>query len=93
MIGLFTFPEFKLLDSKEYPNVHFDLGTNYNNTFIICAQDQDGGFLYTGQINNNKIGEIKKIYVAGFPHGVAIHKNLLAYTSYDTSSVYITNLE
>jgi hypothetical protein len=92
MIGLFSFPDFKLLDTKEFQNIHFDLGTNFNNKFIICTQDQDGGFLYTGEVNNNKIGGIKKISVAGFPHGVAIHNNLLAYTSYETSSVYILSL-
>jgi hypothetical protein len=91
-ICLFTFPQFKLLDKIEFTNIHFDLGINYNNHFLITAQDKDGGFIYIGKVNNNKLENITKKPIKPFPHSLDIYNDKLAYVSYGTSSVHFHKL-
>ncbi len=94
IIGLFSFPDYKLMDKVEYNNIHLDLGCSKDNNYYICGHDLEGGFIYKGtiDIDNNKIININKIKVEDFPHGICIYDNFLAYTSYGTSSAYIHDL-
>lgn len=91
VICLFTFPEFRLLDKKAFNHIHFDLGTNNENRFYITAHDKTGGYIYIGEVIEDKIENIKKSEVEDFPHGIHYYENKLGYTSYGTSSVYIVN--
>jgi hypothetical protein len=88
-ICLFSFPNLKLLDKIDFTNLHFDLGTSYENYFFITAHDEDGGNIYIGKIINNKIVMMDKKAVAGFPHSIDIYNNKIAYVSYSTSKAYI----
>jgi hypothetical protein len=65
---------FEPIDS-DYKKLYLNKETRYptvtdvqflQDDLIIVAQDQDGGFLYTGEVNNNKISEIKKYLLKAF---------------------------
>ena len=95
-IGLYDM-NFKLLDKLPLKEIHMDsIIADKNDNFYLTIHEKEGSFIYKGSINNdNKIGNIKKIKVDDFPHGVHINEecNLLGYTSYATSSVYLMPLD
>jgi hypothetical protein len=91
----------ELLDKYDFGESHLDSliinKLNNNNIFYITVQENEGGFIYKGSINvdQNKIENITKIKCDGFPHGIDINNdyNLIGFTSYATSSVYISKLD
>ncbi len=94
--GLFSFPNFILLDKIEFNHIHFDrVILDKNNHFYVTTQDENSGKIYTGTIDlvNQKIILLKDFIVDDFPHGLDIYEDLFAYTSYDTNSVNIEYLE
>ena len=90
-IGLYT-RDFKQLDIVTYTNIHFDSVTSKDGIFYATGDDTKDGYIYVGSTDNDKLTPIKKHKVQGFPHGIAIHGDKLAYTSYTTSGVYITDV-
>jgi hypothetical protein len=92
-IGLYD-SNFILLDKYELKSVHFDSLAIYNNDFYITIEDDEGGFIYKGSINNEKntIENLKKISVPNFPHGITINNNLLGFTSYSSESIYLSTI-
>ncbi len=95
-IGLYDM-NFKLLDKLPLKEIHMDsIIADKKNNFYLTIHEKEGSFIYKGTINNNinKIENIKKIKVAAFPHGIDINEeyNMLGYTSYATSSVYLIPL-
>ncbi len=95
-IGLYD-SNFLLLDKYELENVHIDSVITYNDNFYITIEEEEGGFIYKGLINNEKniIEKVERTSVFGFPHGIAINPdcNLIGYTSYSTSSAYLMTIE
>ena len=93
-IGLYD-SNFRLIDKYEINEIHMDsIITDRYNNFYLTVQENEDGFIYKGNINNNMIRNIKKIKVQDFPHGIDINHeyNLLGFTSYETSSAYILSL-
>lgn len=90
-IGIFT-KNFKLIDKIDLPHMHFDSVTSKDGIFYATAAGLEGDFIYIGNCVNNKINIIKKLPVEAFPHGITIHNDKLAYTSYGTSSLYILDI-
>ena len=95
-IGLYN-SNFKLLNRYPLYDIHIDSLITHNNNFYLTIEENEGGFIYKGSINNetNMIEIKKKIKVDGFPHGIDINKtyNLLGFTSYATSSAYLLSLD
>lgn len=96
-LGLYN-SNFKLLDKLPLKDIQMDsIIADKKDTFYLTIQEKEGAFIYKGTINNNnnKIGNIKKIKVDDFPHGIDINEecNMLGYTSYATSSVYLMPLD
>ncbi len=94
--GLFSFPEFKLVDKIEFNHIHFDrVISDKNNNFYVTTQDENSGKIYKGAVDllNKKIILLNHYIVDDFPHGLDIYEDLFAYTSYDTNSVNIEYLE
>lgn len=88
-IGLYD-TNFKLLDKLPLKEIHMDsIIADKKNNFYLTIHENEGSFIYKGTINNNKIK------VVDFPHGIDINEecNMLAYTSYATSSVYLMQLD
>jgi hypothetical protein len=85
-------PSFELLDSKEIRDVHFDYITVANNYFYATGANKDGGFIYWGNISDRILSDVNLYPVEDFPHGITIHNDILAYTSYTTSTVYFIPL-
>jgi hypothetical protein len=93
-IGLYDM-NFILIDKYELKEVHMDsMISDKNDNFYLTIQENEGGFIYKGNITNNIIGNIKRIKVCDFPHGIDINNeyNLLGFTSYATSTAYILPL-
>lgn len=90
-IGLYT-KDFVKIHSVSFISTHFDSVTSKNGIFYATGSDLEGGYIYTGRIENDTIAAIKKHIVADFPHGISIYNTKLAYTSYATSAVYITDI-
>jgi hypothetical protein len=90
-IGLYT-KDFVQLDRIEFENVHFDSVTSKDGTFFGTGADMEGGYIYVGTIGGDKLSPIVKHRVQDFPHGIAVYNDKLAYTSYKTSAVYITDI-
>ncbi len=94
--GLFSFPEFKLVDKIEFKHIHFDrVISDKNNNFYVTTQDENSGKIYKGSVDllNKKIILLNYYIVDDFPHGLDIYEDLFVYTSYDTHSVNIEYLE
>jgi hypothetical protein len=90
-IALYT-RDFKQLDVVTYTTTHFDSVTSKDGIFYATGDDANDGYIYVGSADNDKLTPIKQHKVQDFPHGIAIHGNKLAYTSYATSGVYITDV-
>lgn len=93
MIGLFD-KDFRLLDSLQFPRAQMDSAISYNETtFYATIANDKGGFLVKGCVENNKlVKSVEYIETVDFPHGIDIHGNKLAYTSYSDSTVCIIDL-
>jgi hypothetical protein len=90
-IGLYT-NDFVELDRVEFEGVHFDSVTSKDGTFFGTGADMEGGYIYVGTIDGNSLSPIVKHPAQDFPHGIAVYHDKLAYTSYSTSSLYITDI-
>lgn len=86
-IRLYTL-DFKQLDSIEVPLTHFDGITSKKNIFYVTGADLDGGYIYKGIVEDNKLSSIHKYQTQDFPHGIDIRENIIAYTSYTTSGIH-----
>jgi hypothetical protein len=95
-IGLYDM-NFILIDKYEMNEIHIDSLITHNNNFYLTIEENEGGFIYKGSVNNQKniIENMKKIKVDVFPHGIDINKtyNLFGFTSYATSSAYLLSLD
>ncbi len=87
-IRLYT-NNFVLLDSIEVSSTHFDDVIQKDNVFYATGANLDGGFIYKGQVEDQKITSLNAYQVNDFPHGIDILDNKLAYTSYTTSGIHI----
>ncbi len=92
-IGLYD-SNFLLLDKYELKSIHMDSVITYNDDFYITIEEEEGGFIYRGSINNDKntIQNLKKTSVAGFPHGIHINNNRIGFTSYSSESLYLSTI-
>jgi len=84
-----------LLDSIEIEKSQIDGSVIYNNYFFVtlhCGIDKCG-YIYIGKIDKDKLIFVKKVKCNNFPHGIDVHNNRLAYTSYTSSSVIIHTLD
>ena len=97
-IGLYD-SNFNQLDKYPFNDVHFDglVANVLTNDFYYTVEETNGGFIYKGSIDNEKNiinKKIEKIKTPNFPHGIDISPeyNLLGYTAYSTSSVYLMRL-
>jgi len=94
-LGLYDM-NFELLDKLPLKDIQMDsIIADKKDNFYLTIQEKEGAFIYKGNINNNMIGNIKKIKVDEFPHGIDINEecNMLGYTSYATSSSYLMPLD
>jgi hypothetical protein len=65
-----------------------------NYAFITCTRSDGTGYLWRAKITNDyNFIEICEIPCAGFPHGISIRNDILAYTSYTDSALYIHKLD
>jgi hypothetical protein len=92
-IGLYTFPNFILLDKVDIENCQLDLGTMNDNKFYVCGSTTKGDYIYYGEVKDNKIVNFGQVEAEPFPHGIDIYGDMIAYTSYGNDSVYIQKLE
>ena len=87
---------FILLNQYELKSVHIDSMITYNDDFYITVEEDEGGCIYKGSINNEKnvIENIKKTSISNFPHGIDINinNNLFGFTSYSSESVYLLTM-
>lgn len=61
--------------------------------YVTCtAADGSGYILCCTFTEDYEFTDIKKIPCAGFPHGVAVRGDMIAYTSYSESALYIHKL-
>ena len=90
-IGLYTH-EFRELDIVPYSTTHFDSVTSKDGVFYATGSDLEGGYIYVGSTVDDKLSAIVKHPVQDFPHGITVYNDKLAYTSYATSAVYITDV-
>jgi hypothetical protein len=96
-IGLYD-NNFNQLDVYLLNEVHLDSVATFGNDFYVPVVEKEGSFLYKYSIDNNKINKnIKKYKIDDFPHGIDIYKSknktILGYTSYQTSSIYLIDLD
>jgi hypothetical protein len=88
----------ELLAKYDFDEAHLDslIIDKLTNIFYITVHENEGGFIYKGfiNLNLNKIENITKIKCDNFPHGIDINNdyNLISFTSYSTSSIYISKL-
>jgi hypothetical protein len=61
--------------------------------YVTCTNSDGSGYLFRSKIDGYTFSEPTSISCAGFPHGIAIYKNLIAYTSYTDSALYIHTLD
>ncbi len=83
---------FEETDRREIPLTHFDAVAMRGNEFYATASDMEGGWIYHGTVHEGKIETLDKERIADFPHGINICGDVLAYTSYATSSIYFSHL-
>uniref|UniRef100_A0A6C0E7V5 Uncharacterized protein n=1 Tax=viral metagenome TaxID=1070528 RepID=A0A6C0E7V5_9ZZZZ len=97
-IGLYD-SHFNQLDVYLLDEVHLDGMVAYENDVYFTVVEKDGSFIYKCSIDDitNKIDKnVKKYKSADFPHGIDIYKSsktILGYTSYGTSSLYLSYLD
>jgi len=96
-IGLYD-NNFNQLDVYLFSEVHLDSVAIIGNDFYVPLVENKGSFIYKCSINNNKINKnIKKYKIVDFPHGIDIYKSknktILGYTSYQSSSIYLIDLD
>jgi hypothetical protein len=84
--------QFEETDRREFPLTHFDAVAVRGNDFYATASDMEGGWIYCGTVKDGKIETLDKQGVSDFPHGINILGDILAYTSYATSSIYLSRL-
>jgi hypothetical protein len=78
------------LDSVPIPYSHSDSIVSQNNEFFLTYHSGfEGGHILRGKVENGKFCSIQNTKTKDFPHGISIRNDLLLYTSYDTSSLYI----
>ncbi len=96
-IGLYD-NNFNQLDVYFLNEVHLDSVATFGNDFYVPLVEKESSFIYKCSINNNKINKnIKKYKIDDFPHGIDIYKSknktIIGYTSYETSSIYLIDLD
>ena len=65
-----------------------------NYAFVTCTRYDGTGYLWRAFLTSDyNFIEIHEINCAGFPHGISIHNDILAYTSYSDSALYIHKLD
>ena len=61
--------------------------------YVTCTDVGGAGYIFRSKIDSDyNFTEITHIPCAGFPHGLAIHGDKFAYTSYTESALYIESL-
>jgi hypothetical protein len=66
----------------------------YPYCYVTCTTQTGEGYILKSKLDGQyNFTDITEIPCAKFPHGITYYKNLLAYTSYGESSVYIYTLE
>ena len=70
-------------------------GCFYNapHCYVTCTNSDGGDYLFRAKIDGYTFSEPTSIPCAGFPHGISIYRNLIAYTSYTDSALYIHTLD
>jgi hypothetical protein len=66
-----------------------------NKVWVTCTDTEGHGFLWSATVADDdaaRFTEKQQIPCASFPHGIAIHGDMLAYTSYGDSSLIITRI-
>jgi hypothetical protein len=91
-IGLYTL-DFRKICHVEFDTTQFDSVTSKDGIYYATGADLEGGYIYKGGLINDELSPIQKYSVHDFPHGICIYGTKLAYTSYTTSAVYITELD
>ena len=81
-----------ILDTYKLPSCHLDGMVMRDTIFYASCRDMTHGFIFCGQIVNNKIIEIKRIPCNDFPHGVDLLGSKIAYTSYTTSGIHFIDI-
>jgi hypothetical protein len=85
--------ECNVVDRVTFSQCHFDsIVSNGNTVYCTTTFVDTGSCILTADIVENKIVNIKKHPCAPFPHGIDIFENMIAYSSYGTSSTFIKEL-
>jgi hypothetical protein len=87
----------ELVSKYTLENIQID-GCTYDEgrstCYVTCTATDGSGFIFCSQFNTAyEFINMKKVPCAGFPHGVAVHGDLIAYTSYSESALYIMTLK
>jgi hypothetical protein len=84
---------FERTDARYIELAHFDAITTRGNEFFVTVSDRQGGAILHGTVGDSgTIDTLRRIPVEDFPHGINIFGSLIAYTSYETSALYIHKL-
>jgi hypothetical protein len=66
---------------------------NYPYCYVTYTKKTGEGYILKSKLDAYyNLTDITEIPCANFPHGIALYKNLLAYTSYGESAIYIESL-
>jgi hypothetical protein len=85
----------KLVSKHIFPKTQIDAVVYYAPfCFVTCTDGFNGkGYLMRFTLDDTyKFTNPTKLPCAGFPHGIAIRNNILAYTSYTDSALYVHRL-
>jgi hypothetical protein len=69
----------------------YDLTTQY--IYVTCTDIKGKGYIWRSKIIDYLFTDMQEISCAGFPHGISIYNNIIAFTSYETSAVYIHRID
>lgn len=84
----------RLLNKYLLENTQID-GCTYDKSYcyVTCTEANGSGFILRFKLDcNYNFTDIIKIPCAGFPHGIAIYNDLISYTSYTESALFIHKL-
>ena len=83
-----------LCDTHTFKDMQVDGCFFYKNKcWVTCTDEKGQGSLWRATITGNKFSDGIHLPCEGFPHGIAIKDNILAYTSYTECSLVLHRID